>query len=225
MPTTSDTLGTVKTAAGATYLPIQVASLRVDTVTDFELYVQSRPGETPVLYRSNDLPFTEDVRRRLAESGIAHLYVHSADEAAYLRYMESNLGAILSDNEIKREVKSTILYGSAQNLVKEVMQDPRSGEAIQRSQQLVENTVNYMFSERAAFENLLRVTSFDYYTYTHSVNVFVFSVSLAQRVGITGRRHPCASSGMARCCTILARACSIRRLSTAAESSPTNNGL
>jgi HD-GYP domain-containing protein (c-di-GMP phosphodiesterase class II) len=184
MSTTSDALGAVKTASGVTFLPIQVASLRVDTVTDFELYVQSRPGETPVLYRSNDLPFTEDVRQRLAASGIEYLYVHSDEEASYLRYMESNLGAILSDSQIRTEVKSTILYGSAQNLVKEVMQAPRSGEMIQRSQELVESTVNYLFSEKDAFENLLKVTSFDYYTYTHSVNVFVFSVSLAQRVGI-----------------------------------------
>ncbi|HPW00746.1 MAG TPA: peptide chain release factor 1, partial [Oscillospiraceae bacterium] len=32
-------------------------------------------------------------------------------------------------------------------------------------------------------EHLMQVTSYDYYTYTHSVNVFVFSTALAQRLG------------------------------------------
>ncbi|MBI5093792.1 MAG: HD domain-containing protein [Candidatus Hydrogenedentes bacterium] len=174
----------VRSASGAVFLPIQLESLRVDTVTDFELYVQPHAGDAPVLYRGNGLPFTDDVRGRLAENGIECLYILSAEEAAYLRYMESNLAAILTDDHIDKEAKSNILYGSAQNLVKEVMLDPRSGEAIQRSQELVENTVNYLFAEKDAFEHLLKVTSFDYYTYTHSVNVFVFSVSLAQRIGM-----------------------------------------
>jgi len=43
--------------------------------------------------------------------------------------------------------------------------------------------VKFVFGQRDAFENLLKVTSYDYYTYTHCVNVFMFSIALAQSMG------------------------------------------
>jgi HD-GYP domain-containing protein (c-di-GMP phosphodiesterase class II) len=43
--------------------------------------------------------------------------------------------------------------------------------------------VTYLLSESRAFFNLMATTSFDYYTYTHSVNVSVFGIALAHRLG------------------------------------------
>lgn len=179
----------VQAQGAGSFLPIQIISLQVDSVTEFEIFVRSKPDETPVLYRAKDLAFTEDALQRLAENKITHLYIRSSDERAYHRYMQQNLSSILSRPDIDKEVKSVLLYDSAQSLVKEIMQDPRSGEAIRRSKNLVETTVSYLYAERDAFEHLLKVTSFDYYTYTHSVNVFVFSVTLAQRVGLGDPEH------------------------------------
>ena len=42
----------------------------------------------------------------------------------------------------------------------------------------------YMLQDESSLSNLMKVMSFDYYTYTHSVNVFVFCLSLAQQCGI-----------------------------------------
>lgn len=101
--------------------------------------------------------------------------------------MEDNLGALLADPSIAADQKAQALYGTGRFLVREVLDSPRSGETVQRSQQFVEHTYDYLVSDRSAFSELLKVTSYDYdyYTYTHSINVFVFSVALAQRVNGT----------------------------------------
>lgn len=167
------------------FFPVPTASLCVDTIADFDLYIMSHPGESPVLYRARDLPFDEEDRRRLEAGAVRTLYVQSAQEREFRRYVENNLKVILADNRIPLPERTEVLYGSAMQVVKDILDDPRAGEVLPRSRRMVENAVEFMFHEPTALQNMLKVTSYDYYTFTHSVNVFVFSLSLARRMGYT----------------------------------------
>ena len=48
------------------YQPVPLASLRLYTVTDFDLYIKPNQLSAPVLYRERNLPFTGEVLDRLA---------------------------------------------------------------------------------------------------------------------------------------------------------------
>lgn len=168
------------------FFTIRVASLRVDTVVHFDLYIQSGTLRVPVLYRARNLPFTEESRERLTSTAVSELFVPSEQAQEYRKYIESNLNAILADSDIPIEERSQVLHSSAAGLVRDVFREPRSGEVIQRSQALVENAVHFAFGQKAAVEGLLRVTATDYYTYTHCVNVFVFGIALARGMGMDG---------------------------------------
>lgn len=167
------------------FIPIRLASLRVDSVTDFDIFIRVNTELEPVLYRERNLSFSEEARERLIETGVESLFIDKSQEKEYRRYVENNLSSLLADPAVEPTAKSEMLYYSARGLMEDVMADPRSGEMVPRSRAFVANTCDFLVSERRAFQHLLRVTSYDYYTYTHSVNVFVFSVSLAQRAGFT----------------------------------------
>ncbi|MDX9974153.1 MAG: HD-GYP domain-containing protein [FCB group bacterium] len=167
------------------FIPIRLTSLRVDSITDFDIFIGVGTGLNPVLYRERNLSFTEEARERLLTNGIENLLIDKSQEREYRRYIEDNLSSLLADPAVEPGAKSEMLYYSARGLMEDVMADPRSGEVIPRSRAFVDNTCDFLVNERRAFHHLLRVTSYDYYTYTHSVNVFVFSVSLAQRAGFT----------------------------------------
>ena len=164
------------------FLPIPVTALRSDEMADFELYLAGKGG-VPVLYRGANVTFTEDDAGRLAEAHVETLLIRAEDAATYSRYLERNLGAILIDKRLPVKARATTLYQCSQNLVKEVLTEPRAGDVMARTGDLVSNTVDFLFRESTSFQTLMQVTSYDYYTYTHSVNVFVFSSALAQRLG------------------------------------------
>jgi len=163
------------------YLPIYLESLRVDTILNFDLYIKIS-GEM-VLYRSADLPFTERTRQKLLDNKVSRLYVNSKAKAKYQKYIEQNLDKILLDKEIPEEKKAGILYETSKSLMKDVLENPQYGENIQRSKTMVENQVGFILRGQEAFHSLLRISSFDYYTYTHSVNVCTFAIALAQQLG------------------------------------------
>jgi HD-GYP domain-containing protein (c-di-GMP phosphodiesterase class II) len=164
------------------YLAVPLRLLRIDVVAEFDMYFKSGSMPQPVLYRERNLPFTEEARERLDSNGVETIYVPGDQESAYHRYMERNVGAIMKDNDVRPEEKSAILYSSMMRVVQEVMEAPRAGETVPRSQAIVGSTCDFLYSQPGALGHLLEVMSFDYYTYTHSVNVMVFSTALSQRV-------------------------------------------
>ncbi len=169
-----------KISAG--YLPIYLDSLRSDTIPDFDLYINQ--GNTMVLYRASGTSFTEENRQALIDNNVTRLYVTTRDRNAYQLYLEQNLKAIVHDSSLRESVRAGIVYDSAKYLMAELFSRPVMGDNIRRSQELVESTVGFVLTGKAAFDSLLQVMSFDYSTYTHSVNVCALSLALAQHTGL-----------------------------------------
>ena len=163
------------------FLAVPLRLLRIDVVAEFDIYFKAGAMAQPVLYRERNLPFTEEARERLDSNGVQTVFVPGDQEATYHRYMERNIAAIMKDSDVRPEEKSAILYSSMMRVVQDVMEAPRVGEAVPRSQAIVGSTCDLLYRQPGALGHLLEVMSFDYYTYTHSVNVMVFCTALAQR--------------------------------------------
>lgn len=169
------------------YFTIRIDSLRTDQVTGFALYLPPQPGREPVLYRDAEFPFTEESKQRLRDNKVDTLLINKADRRAWLRYTEKILPDFLANPSVSVNERAGLLYESAQGLVQEILTKPDAGEMVQQSRNMVDGMVGFLFKESTSFYELMQLTSYDYYTYTHSVNVFVYSVSLANRLGIKGK--------------------------------------
>jgi putative nucleotidyltransferase with HDIG domain len=165
------------------FMPIFVRSLGIGNILDFDLYVFN--GCEMVLFRAARLPLTSEACKSLLESNLNRLYIAKDDRSLYQKHVQTHIGQILADPTIDGFTKATIVYDSAKDLVKDLFTDPTRGEKIRDSQAFVESTVLYVLEGQNAFHNMLRVMSFDYTVYTHSVNVCTFSLALAHAAGIT----------------------------------------
>ena len=171
---------------GKGYIPIEVASLQLDSATNFDLYIRARAGEPIVLYAKRNTPFTEDTLKRLEDNQVESLFINAEQEGAYALYLEEHLRQILSDPTVPDVEKAAILHFSAHGLVKEVLQNPQLEGGLERGKGIVRNTVNFLFSKQSSLRHLIQTASFDYFTYTHSVSACVFGIALAQRLGVGG---------------------------------------
>jgi len=172
----------------ADFFPINISSLRLDTVTNFDLFIQVRPDEPAVLYAERHIPFTEDSRRRLEDNQVENLYISTGQHGDYRRYLEENLQDILTDASITIDDKSEILHSSAHGIISDVMNSGAIGEGIERSSELIQCTVDFVFGQRSALKHLIQKASRDYFSYTHAVNVAVMGIALAQRMGYESHR-------------------------------------
>jgi HD-GYP domain-containing protein (c-di-GMP phosphodiesterase class II) len=167
------------------FLPINLESLRLESVPDFDLYFQPGPDQPFVLYCEQSTTFTAEAHKRLMINRVRQLYIKNAQRPAYLLYLADYLEDILADPNIRIEEKAAILYDSAQAVVEDALNRPEARDALERSKDVVARTVDFMTSGGFMLEYLLRNISCDYYLYTHSVNAVAYSVALAIRAGLS----------------------------------------
>ncbi|MDZ4859313.1 MAG: HD domain-containing protein [Candidatus Hydrogenedentes bacterium] len=163
---------------------IPIVSLLADSVLDFDIYVRTRKDLNPVLFRGKDLPLTSDTLQRLSENRHESILIPVTQERAYARYLEQHLELVLHDERTPVRDRSSVLYTTAHTMVEDIFASPESTEMMKRGKDLVGFMTEFLVREPSSFHHLADLVSCDYYTYTHSVNVFVYGFSLAYRAGI-----------------------------------------
>jgi HD-GYP domain-containing protein (c-di-GMP phosphodiesterase class II) len=89
------------------------------------------------------------------------------------------LNEAIHDRRLNPEKKAKVVYASALKLMERLLLDP-SSRNIGEAKKGVAEIVDLIVSDTETSESLLKITSHDYYTYTHSVNVGVYAIMLAK---------------------------------------------
>lgn len=167
------------------YISIPIETLQLDSIVNFDIFLRIINEE--VLYREENLHFGDEEKNRLIENKVKEVLIRSLDKKKYQSYLENHIENIVADKSITVKKKTEIVYYSAKNIVFDVLDHPRSGDNIKRAGRIISNTMELILSDESAFGHLVSVTSYDYYTYTHSVNVGLFAIALANKLNIYNR--------------------------------------
>ncbi|MEN8257828.1 MAG: HD domain-containing phosphohydrolase [Thermodesulfobacteriota bacterium] len=126
----------------------------------------------------------QDVGNTLAERVLDKLFVRKQALQDFYDHMEESLGSIIENPRLPTKKKSEIIYTCAANVMQDVYNDPRSGENIARSRAVSDNIIKFTLSDPSSIPTLLSLSSHNYYTFTHCVNVAVFGIGLWQFIGL-----------------------------------------
>jgi len=168
------------------FSPIDLNRLQANRTISFDLYLNVETKY--VLYKNRNILITKDDIQRLIDHNKNTLFIHNNDKKNFRTYTEQNLDSILQSDSVSIEKKAEVLYESAINVVEDVFDNPRSGDTIKRSREVIGHSVDFILTGPKAYVNLLKIRKHDYYTFTHSVNVCTFLISLAQNLGINDRK-------------------------------------
>tara|TARA_B100002003_G_C14128527_1_gene542801 strand:+ start:584 stop:1606 length:1023 start_codon:yes stop_codon:yes gene_type:complete len=160
------------------YTAITKNALIEGTKLEFELFLKSGSnGQSRyVLFsRGNEL-FSPQRRKQLMSRNEQKLYISAKDSIKYLRYQEENLKQIIDDDTKSSQEKSEVLYNVAGNIMREFLDNPRSGKHIERTSAWVSNTVHNILENENAFSSMFEIITHDYQIYTHSINTSVIGL-------------------------------------------------
>ncbi|HQT98678.1 MAG TPA: HD domain-containing protein, partial [Thermodesulfobacteriota bacterium] len=145
------------------------------------------------LYLLGDLRLTPLVEAMEGEPGIipegvsaaaGDVVIRNEDIPLYQRYLDALLdgGAEAVPAPAEREkIRAVAIKEKSKAIIKDLIEDPRSGENIKKAIGLATQLTDCIMSSREIIHDLISLNSYDLYTYTHSVNVAVLSVA----IGIT----------------------------------------
>jgi len=166
------------------FLSIALDELHTDGVLEAQIHI--RTDDKFIKYREPGIPFDGSVRERLRENGHSYIFIRGDEGCQLRRYLEENLQRILADPDADDQQKASVIYDTTVFLVREAISNPSSSEGVRAGKKVAEQAVDFVVSTPGALARFMDLASKDYYTYTHSVNVMLYTVALARRVGYPG---------------------------------------
>jgi len=163
------------------YFPISPFMIFPEAYGDFSIYVKK--GKHFVLYSRKGELFTERHKTILYENGVEEVYIRSTQRPGFDDYVEQNLARVLLDDAIPIPVRSKVFYCASKTLIKDIMQSklpgPLNPELHKRLLSVVTTSVRF-FCNRNALKAVAALMSHDYQTFTHSSNVFIYTLSILE---------------------------------------------
>jgi putative nucleotidyltransferase with HDIG domain len=141
-----------------------------------------------LLYRPKNAKWLDADTQRLTEFGTDALYIRCHNEQQHYKFLESNLNRVMGQEKTPTKEKAAVLYQCATGIAETVFKNPASSETLVRSKQVVSHTMNLLAKDSNAFLEMVSLTSHDYYTYTHCVNVMTFTISLLNALGLKEKK-------------------------------------
>ncbi len=147
----------------------------------FSIYALDRMRFTTVVEASESRPATID-GEVLGETG--DFMISRASVPLYREYLRSleESSSVAPDKVSK--MKAIALKENSKIIVKQLFDNNRLGVGIKEAKSVVDGMVDLILGNHDAIYDLMSLKNYDYYTYSHSVNVGVLSIGLGIASGM-----------------------------------------
>jgi len=129
-----------------------------------------------ILFKRAGDVVTQDRVDQLIKHGLKTIYVLREQKNLYL----GSLREIVKDPDSPNELRGRFIKETAFNHIEDLFNNSDVSRIAQESTGLVEDMVEFISSDLNAATTLMRLSSHDYYTYNHSVNVSVYSIAICK---------------------------------------------
>lgn len=161
-------------------LPLRV--LRSNSTVMFDIFVKAFDGFKKVAKKSTVV--TDKLIDKLTENKYDTVYTPYEQKNDLYQYVETNLDTIIYDAEVSVEEKSKMIYSTATDIAEALFSNPITTGSIQRTRGIIKPMLDSILSDNTTIDSLIAVSSYDYYTYTHSVDVSVYSLGIGRELDL-----------------------------------------
>lgn len=164
------------------FFPIRINSVGINVPISFDIYLLV--AEKPVLFRKKGDVITPDRMKMLQTHGGDKFLIPEEQRPVYLNSLKS----MIHDPSTPTETKAKFIKESAFVHVTELFTKDNISDVVNDSQNMVEEMVSFVSSDVDAVASLMKLSTHDYYTYNHCVDVAVYAIVLAKRIIGTDKR-------------------------------------
>jgi putative nucleotidyltransferase with HDIG domain len=126
-----------------------------------------------------DTRLSEEVRADWIKRNL-NLLVLKEDMSAYQNYLN-----MVSKTAKNTQAKCAIIRESSKLIIQNLAENPRSEKLIGQTMETVKDLIHVVMENPGAFYAIMKLNSYDYYTFTHSVNVATLSIALGVAAGVS----------------------------------------
>ncbi len=162
------------------FMKIRLNSIHPSAPVPFDIFVQI--GQRHVHYlRAGDQIAAEKIENFEKKAPDA-FFIYANERGNYQRYVRERMVS----EELPTREKAIILRESSMSIVEELFENPDVSRALQESKEVISQFVSFMDQDPDAMAHLIGLSSHDFYTYNHSLDVGIYSLGLGKVAGYDG---------------------------------------
>lgn len=165
------------------FTPISKDILKQGEQYPFNIYKEIEEKVFLVLLKKDDF-FIKSKECFLVDENISTLYIKSEDKKLYLSYIQNHINIILDDPSVNLDTKASFINQIASATMNELFESEVTSENIVQVDSLIDNSVHLILKDNKAMYSMLKVTSYDYYTYTHCIDVAAYAIGFGVYLGL-----------------------------------------
>lgn len=148
--------------------------------TPFDMFVCEK-GSSCVLLCQQGYTIPESKLKDLRLNK-ADILVKKTDMTDFRSYLKKSIKEISSNPNLTRNEKSEMVYSTAVMVVDELFNNVESKDAVEDSKALATVVLDDVLSDDKTFLSMVGVLSYDYYTYSHCVNVCIYAIAIGKKM-------------------------------------------
>jgi len=166
-------------------------------VVNRNLFQKGEEVDFPIYYHvGNDLHLFSEFERKpegpweltdRISASTRELVIRREDIHKYQAFINRLMGNEKGEGasqELRVMRKAAVLREMSKVVIQEVLDDPRSGEKLKNLREQVYKTADFVLENVDSFYSLMVIHSYDFYTYTHSLNVSTLCVGFGSALGL-----------------------------------------
>ena len=172
---------TLKKNRNQDFIPVRIDTLGENDLIDFDLY--SFEANRYFLFCSANSNFKKSDLSQTYIKRTKFLYIKNSQKKNYRNYVEKHLPELLSNEKLETEEKVNLIYDVSNSMTIDVFSDYKLPKQ-ERVATLVDNIVDFMFNKNVGLKQLIQFAEHDFYTYNHSLHVFIYTTMFASFLGL-----------------------------------------
>ena len=165
------------------FVRIEKWLLDVGDTLSCDIYCDVESEETKELFLPKENSIDMQIKMQIDD--MEYLYILREDLSIYDHFVDAVIQAVAQNEQIPITKKAAVIYRQASEILDEMFENPEALENVPKSKKVVNKFVDTIFSDSHAIESLIKITAYDYYTHTHSINVCVYALSLGSYLKLT----------------------------------------
>lgn len=170
-----------------------VDTIILDEPLEFDLYIDNANRLVKFIKAGDKLLYAK--KEQLLQNNVTWFYISALDSKAFDDYLINHLGAVLSSPSLNKTQKSNIIYSSALHVMQNMFESEISQSKIMVAKDIMSETIKQILSSDITAASILQLSSHDYKTYSHSVNVALYSIGIAHEYGLSEKEIQEIASG------------------------------
>jgi HD-GYP domain-containing protein (c-di-GMP phosphodiesterase class II) len=159
------------------YFQIRVGTLLPDTALPFDLYVLV--NKKYIHYQHSGGKISNEKLQKF--KGSDQFFVPLAQRPAFKNFISTSM----NQASVSIEAKAKILRDTSIALVEEIYEKKDISEALHESKEVIGHFVHLMNTAPESIDHLIQLSTHDFYTFNHSLDVSVYSMGIGKLMGYT----------------------------------------